>query len=237
MANQPEAIQYDAGVYQLEVIDPVDGGVGAVSNKPLLNLANRTAYLKSHMDAIEAGTMIPPTFAPLNSPGLTGTPTAPTPALGDNDTSIPTTSFVQSTVNGRLSKSVAGSANVTLTTVEAGYAILTFTGAITANISVIVPAVSGQWIVENNTTGAYTLTVKTSSGSGIAVTQGLNAELFCDGTNVQANTSDYASIALTGTPTAPTPATGDSSTKVATTAFVSSTADTSAIIYAIIFGG
>lgn len=32
--------------------------------------------------------------APLDSPALTGNPTAPTPALGDNDTSIATTAFV-----------------------------------------------------------------------------------------------------------------------------------------------
>jgi len=36
--------------------------------------------------------------APLNSPVLTGDPRAPTPAAGDNDTSIATTAFVQATV-------------------------------------------------------------------------------------------------------------------------------------------
>lgn len=35
------------------------------------------------------------TFAPLDSPIFTGNPTAPTAALGDNDTSIATTAFVQ----------------------------------------------------------------------------------------------------------------------------------------------
>lgn len=34
-------------------------------------------------------------YAPLNSPTFTGTPTAPTPPLGDADTSIATTAFVQ----------------------------------------------------------------------------------------------------------------------------------------------
>ena len=37
------------------------------------------------------------TYAPLASPGLTGTPTAPTPAAGDNSTKIATTAFVTST--------------------------------------------------------------------------------------------------------------------------------------------
>jgi hypothetical protein len=39
-------------------------------------------------------------YAPLASPTFTGTPAAPTPILGDNDTSIATTAFVQGTVNG-----------------------------------------------------------------------------------------------------------------------------------------
>ena len=38
------------------------------------------------------------TYAPLASPALTGNPTAPTPAAGDNDTSIATTAFVQTAV-------------------------------------------------------------------------------------------------------------------------------------------
>lgn len=37
-------------------------------------------------------------LAPLNSPALTGNPTAPTPATGDNDTSVSTTAFVQNTL-------------------------------------------------------------------------------------------------------------------------------------------
>lgn len=237
MANQPEAVQYDSGVYQLEVVDPVDGGVGAVSNKPLLNLANRTAYLKNHVDSLESGATIPPTVAPLNSPHLTGDPWAPTPALGDNDTSIATTAFVQGTVNGVLSLSVAGNSNVSLTAIQAGNGILIFTGALTGNIAVLVPAVSKNWVVINRTSGAYSLTVKTSSGTGIAVSQGLSQELTCDGTNVILSSNDFANVALTGTPTAPTAATGDASTTIANTAFVQGTADTSAIIYAIIFGG
>lgn len=38
------------------------------------------------------------TKAPLNSPAFTGNPTAPTPAAGDNDTSIATTAFVQNEI-------------------------------------------------------------------------------------------------------------------------------------------
>jgi hypothetical protein len=39
-------------------------------------------------------------YAPLASPALTGTPTAPTASSGDNSTTIATTAFVQSTISG-----------------------------------------------------------------------------------------------------------------------------------------
>ncbi|SAL03103.1 hypothetical protein AWB77_06707 [Caballeronia fortuita] len=52
MANQPEADQYDAGVYQLEQTDPVLAGLGGITNKPLLNLANRTKYLYQRIQEI-----------------------------------------------------------------------------------------------------------------------------------------------------------------------------------------
>lgn len=237
MANQPEVIQYDTGVYQLEVTDNVVGGVGGTSNAPLLNLANRTAYLKKHVDDLESGATIPPTVAPKNSPALTGTPTAPTPALGDNSTKIATTAFVQGTVNGVTTKSVAGSGSVTLSATEAGAGILVFTGVLTGNKTVIVPATAKSWIVSNQTSGAYTLTVKTAAGSGVLVKQGKNVELWCDGADVRQSTNDYDNVALTGAPTTPTQAPGDSSTKIANTEFVQAAANELAIVYAIIFGG
>lgn len=218
MANQPEVIQYDAGVYQIEANDPVDGGVGAVTNQPLLNLANRTAWLKKHVDDIESGSFKMDWAAPKNSPTFTGTPAAPTPALGDNTTKIATTAFVQGTVNGKLSKSIAGGGTITLTAVEAGNGILEFTGALTSNRSMVVPAASGRWIVLNKTTGNYTVTVKTAAGSGVVCGQGLNTEVVCDGTNVMYAKTDFPSPALTGTPTAPTAAPGTNTDQIATMA-------------------
>jgi hypothetical protein len=86
---------------------------------------------------------------------------------------------------GRLPKSVAGAANVTLTTDEAQNGIQRYTGVITGNIAVIVPATDGLvWLVQNATTGAFTLTVKTSAGTGIVVATARAAILFCDGVSV-----------------------------------------------------
>ena len=107
-----------------------------------------------------------------------------------------------------LSKSVAGGSNVTLTEIESRYPVIDLTGAITANINVIVTTTPKLLLVKNSTTGAFTITVKTSAGSGIVVSQGTRALLYCDGTNV---------VSVGGTAASPT---GDrkESVRVATTA-------------------
>lgn len=83
-----------------------------------------------------------------------------------------------------LSKSVAGSANVTLTEIESRYPAIDMTGAITANISLIVTTTPKLFVIKNSTTGDFTITVKTSAGSGIVVARGARELLYCDGTNV-----------------------------------------------------
>lgn len=83
-----------------------------------------------------------------------------------------------------LTKSVAGGVNVTLTDAESRHTVILLTGVLTANINVIVPATGRPWVIANNTTGAFTVTVKTAAGSGVAVTQATAAQLYCDGTNV-----------------------------------------------------
>ena len=83
-----------------------------------------------------------------------------------------------------LNLNVAGSSNVTETSAQAENIIQQFTGILTGNIAVIVPNTVQLYFVSNQTTGAFTLTLKTASGTGIIVTQGTNAILYCDGTNV-----------------------------------------------------
>lgn len=84
----------------------------------------------------------------------------------------------------RIVLSVAGNSDVTLTAGQAAYDIQEYTGALTGNINVIVPAQVARWYVYNNTSGAFTLTVKTPSGTGVAITQGTRTIIHCDGTNV-----------------------------------------------------
>mgnify|MGYP006969358504 FL=1 len=93
---------------------------------------------------------------------------------------------------GYLSKSVAGSANVTLTTnnadptAEASNKVIEFTGALTGDITVFIPAVENNYIFFNNTSGSHTLTVApTGHGSnGVAITQGAHTIQYCTGNKV-----------------------------------------------------
>jgi hypothetical protein len=79
---------------------------------------------------------------------------------------------------------VAGTGNYTLSGSELNRIAYNFTGVLTGNRSIIVPVTVQQYWVTNSTTGAFTLTVKTSAGTGIAVAQGDAQILYCDGTNV-----------------------------------------------------
>ena len=73
--------------------------------------------LDSNGDVFED--QIPPEIARLISPALTGTPTAPTPSAGDNDTSIATTAFVQGELQD-LVRDVIESGGVVTVTKEDG---------------------------------------------------------------------------------------------------------------------
>lgn len=83
-----------------------------------------------------------------------------------------------------LNLNVAGSSNVTETSAQAQNIIQQFTGALTGNINVIVPNTVQIYYIYNNTSGSFSLQVKTAAGTGITVTQGSHAILYCDGTNV-----------------------------------------------------
>lgn len=104
----------------------------------------------------------------------------------DNNTSDPDTGGAGWTALAfEGSKSVTiTSSDVTLTTLQAAYPVILVSGAITAARNLIFPAQVGEWIVQNNTTGAFNLTAKTASGTGVTIPQGSSAYIYCDGTNI-----------------------------------------------------
>lgn len=91
-----------------------------------------------------------------------------------------------------LNLDVSGNTNVTLTTNQANNLIQNYSGVLTGNINVYVPTTAAQYYVYNNTTGAFTLTVKTLAGTGVTVTQGTRSILYCDGVNINATPTDIS---------------------------------------------
>lgn len=67
---------------------------------------------------------------------------------------------------------------------EARKAVLVVTSvALSATRDIIIPAVSKLYLVKNSTTGAQSIRVKTSGGSGITIPNGKTMFVFCDGTD------------------------------------------------------
>lgn len=68
---------------------------------------------------------------------------------------------------------------------DAGKSLIFVTsGALTGNRALIVPTTTRRYLVKNNCTGAYTMTVKTVAGTGVVVPQGGCLDLYSDGTNI-----------------------------------------------------
>jgi hypothetical protein len=139
--------------------------------------------------------------AVLNSPAFTGTPTAPTPPPADVSTRIATTAFVMT---------------------ESGFAPLaspTFTG---------IPAAPTPTPGTNTTqiaTTAYVQAAITGISVGVSTFNGRSGAVTLVANDITAaGGAILASPAFTGTPTAPNPPPGDSSTRIATTAYVQSLA-------------
>ena len=55
MANLKEENKWEEGIYQLEVTDPVVGGIDGISNKQAKQLANRTKFLKESITTLNDG--------------------------------------------------------------------------------------------------------------------------------------------------------------------------------------
>ena len=111
---------------------------------------------------------------------------------------------------GYLSKSVAGSANITLTTAnasdtaEASNKVIELTGALTGDIVVFIPAVESNYTFFNNTTGSQTLTIAATGhqANGTLITQGAKTTVYCDGAsnyNVEIISSTDAAALDSGT--------------------------------------
>lgn len=158
--------------------------------------------------------------APLASPALTGTPTAPTATAGTNDTQIATTAFVTAAMTNA---SVADA-----TTLAKGKIQLAGDLGGTAAL----PTVPGLANKENTITAGSTAQYyrgdkswQTLDKSAVGLANVDNTSDASKPVSTATQTAldlkaPLASAALTGTPTAPTATAGTNTTQIATTAFV-----------------
>jgi hypothetical protein len=115
-----------------------------------------------------------------------------------------------------LEQAIAGVEGITLTgdytltdfngiSDEARNAVLVFNGSLGAPCNVVAPSVNKTYIVRN--VAGATVTVKTSAGNGVALTNAASAVIFCDGTNFfSATTLNFidGNLTVTGSATANT---------------------------------
>jgi hypothetical protein len=82
---------------------------------------------------------------------------------------------------------------------EARNSVLSFTGSLSANCTVIAPAANKVYIVKNGTSGGQTVTMSLGSGSTVVVPNGQTYIVYTDGTNFY-SASNYTSsnVAITG---------------------------------------
>jgi hypothetical protein len=134
------------------------------------------------------------TKAPLASPSLTGSPTAPTAVAGTNSTQIATTAFVNDAIVG------FGAGDMAKSTYD------------TDNDGKVDAAEVADAVPWSGITGKPTSFTPSSHSHSIAQITGLQTTLDAK--------APLASPALTGSPTAPTATAGTNTTQIATTAFV-----------------
>lgn len=138
--------------------------------------------------------------------------------------SASTTSFDYTTF------SIAGTGDYTIAGAQLNRISYYLTGILTGNRNFVVPSAVQQYWINNGTTGAFSVTVKTAAGTGIVVTQGTKAVLYCDGTNVVDAQSTGVTLPLaiasggTGSTTAATARTALGSTTVGDALFITASA-------------
>ena len=107
-----------------------------------------------------------------------------------------------------LTQGTSSATNIGSTTAQ--YAILNVSGAMTAARNLILPSSSRQYVINNNTTGGFALTVKGSATSGVTMVNGESAHIYWNGSdyaklsNAQGGAGSFTNLAYTGTLTGST---------------------------------
>jgi hypothetical protein len=120
--------------------------------------------------------------------------------------------LIADAIAGSTSISIAGTGDYTLSTANAAIdqarkMFITLTGVLTGARAIIVPSNSKVYVIYNNTSGAFAVTVKTASGVAATVPQGYLSLVVCNGTDCfavnEVNRVSKAGDTMTGALTLP----------------------------------
>jgi hypothetical protein len=174
---------------------------GYLTSAPVTSVAGRTGAISLAVADISGA-------APLASPALTGTPTAPTATLGTNTTQIATTAFVLANAPAAPVTSVAGRTGaITLAVADvsgaAPLASPTFTGTVTipsgASISGYLTTTAGDaayYPLTGNPSGFLTSAPVTSVAGRTGAITLANTDISGLGTMATATAADYSTTTV-----------------------------------------
>ena len=109
---------------------------------------------------------------------------------------------VEEAITGRATANFSSDADLTLGYTNSNASqtfrnlILNVTSGVSLTVTrnLIVPTIEKQYLIENNTTGGQSITVKTSAGTGVTVPNGRKMHVYANGTDVVV-AFDYATLA------------------------------------------
>jgi microcystin-dependent protein len=191
--------------------------------------------------------------------------------IGNGDQSGTWGTTTNNNLGTLLEQAITGVQNITMlnadyvltnyngTSDEARNAVLVVGGTNSAIRQIIAPLVNKLYVVTNNTSGGYAITVGGVSGSTVTIPNGITAQVYCNGTNFYSaqtgsagnftvngtltatgltdtgNMNVGGTLGVTGTttftgiPSGPTATAGTNTTQLATTAFVQTALASAAI--------
>lgn len=104
--------------------------------------------------------------------------------------------LIEQAISGYVTQAITDGADTTVTMPDGATGVarnmfLELTGALTAARNLIVPAKKKLYFIYNNTSGGFSVTVKVTGLTGIAVPNGKKMVLVCDGTDIFVATSHF----------------------------------------------
>lgn len=106
-----------------------------------------------------------------------------------NTTNTNLGTLLEQAIVGYTTQAITDGADTTITIADGASSVarnytLVLTGALTANRNLIVPAIQKSYIIFNNTSGGFSVTVKVSGQTGVTVANGKKAIVYNNGTDI-----------------------------------------------------